>query len=136
MRSTEQPWMRLFGITPEQQRAMEMERIHEEAASQHTVQNKQAFQREPEKWQQIQIVSYDVRINFYLIHPSILHQDEDRWVVERKGYSTCIHVPKDKYDSIVEALNSHQSILQVNGHWVERMLYPGLEKCGVRFTAK
>ena|SRR3990167_5753679 len=134
MRSTEQSWMRLFGITPEQQRAMEMERINEETASQHAIQNKQTFQREPEKWQQIQIVSCDTQINFYLIHPSILHQDEDRWVVERRGYSTCIHVPKDKHDSIVEALNSHQAILQVNGRWVERMLHPGLEKGGARFN--
>lgn len=134
MRSTEPLWMRLFGITPEQQRAMEMERINKETASQHAIQNQQTFQREPEKWQQIQIVSCDIEMNFYLIDPSILHQDQDRWVVERKGYSTCIHVPKDKYDSIIEALNSHQSILQVNGRWVERMLYPGLEKGGARFN--
>ncbi len=130
-RSVQMNFFRLFGFSPEQQKLMEMEHIQSEATKQRVIQNKQSLQREPEKWKQIQIESLDHNINFDLIDTSILHQH--KWVVERRGFSTFIDVPKDKYDSIVEALKCNQAIFKINGQWRQSWLYPGLENSHVRF---
>lgn len=114
----------IFGITPEQQRLSEIERIDREAAQQRALQNKQSFESEPAKWKQIQIVSLDMQMKFYLIHPAILHQD--KWRLERKGFSTSIDVPEDQYDVIMEGLKNHGAILQINDQRKE--FYPGLKK--------
>lgn|SRR3990167_8487850 len=104
----ESSWMmRFFGVMPKQQKLMEMECVQNEAAKQRIIQNAQFLQREPEKWKQIQIESLDHNINFDLIDTSILHQH--KWVVERRGFSTSIDVPTDKYDSIVEKLKFNQA---------------------------
>lgn len=124
-------FFRLFGFSSEQQKLIEMERVQNEAASQRVLQNTQSLQREPEKWKQIQIESLDHNINFNCIDTSILHQH--KWVVERRGFSTSIDVPKDKYDSIVEKLKFNQAIFKINGQWRQSWLYRGLENSFVRF---
>ena len=131
--SSQMSFLTLFGISPEQQRLLERERANDEAAEQRLIQNRQAFQCAPGKWKKISIEAFDHHVNFDRIHPEILHQD--KWVVERKGYSTSIDVPEKEYDKIIEALQSYQqTIFKVNGQWLNSVLYPGLESGGACFT--
>ena len=128
----ESSWIfRFFSTHPEEQKFWAQFENDASQKKQHTIQNALSFQREPEKWKKIQIVSLDHHINFDLIDTSILHQH--KWVVERRGFSTSIDVPADKYDSIIESLKSDKSIYQINGQWRQSWRYPGLENNHVRF---